>query len=82
VVGKTENADVFHALIVDSCRESAVVVCTGDHGDPSHFVDTEYVAFFDRCFDTPAATEGEIGAGAGGGGTSVRRSAMNGNFLG
>lgn len=52
-VGKTQNTDVLKALVADYCRESTVVVCTGVHGDTSHFVPSEYVAFAQRCFADP-----------------------------
>ena len=55
VVPKANNTDVLAALVAGSCRESAVVACTGNHGDPSHFDATSYLAFFARCFATPVA---------------------------
>lgn len=55
VVGKTQNTDTLRALIAEYCRESTVVVCSGTHGDPSHFVASEYTAFAARCFANPAA---------------------------
>lgn len=55
-VGKTQNTDAFSAMIGASARENTVVVCTGNHGDPSHFVPSEYVAFFGRCFASVIAT--------------------------
>jgi fermentation-respiration switch protein FrsA (DUF1100 family) len=45
VVPKTQNTDLFKTLINGSARESVVVATTGDHGDPSNFVPSEYVAF-------------------------------------
>jgi hypothetical protein len=58
VVSKTANSDVLRTLVLSSCRESTVVACSGDHGDASHFVSAEYVAFFQRCFATPIASSG------------------------
>jgi len=49
MVTKADNADVMAALVADYAAESVVVACTGVHGDPSHFIPAEYVAFFDRC---------------------------------
>lgn len=58
VVGDVENSIAMAALVATSCRESAVVTCTGDHGNASHFVPAEYVAFFQRCFANPVAVTG------------------------
>ena len=55
VVPKANNTDVLAALVAGSCRESTVVACTGNHGDPSHFDATSYLAFFARCFAKPVA---------------------------
>jgi hypothetical protein len=55
---KSANTDLLHALVVGSCRESTIVVCTGDHGDPSHFDATSYTAFFARCFANAVPTTG------------------------
>jgi hypothetical protein len=55
IVSKANNTDVLAALVAKCCRESELIVCTGNHGHPSHFVPAEYVAFFDRCFATPVA---------------------------
>lgn len=54
VVGKTQNSDAFHSWISSTRRESTVVACTGNHGDPSHFQPSDYAAFFARCFTNPA----------------------------
>jgi hypothetical protein len=45
VVPKAGHTDVLAALVATSARESAVVVCTGNHGDPSHFQPSDYLAF-------------------------------------
>jgi hypothetical protein len=55
VVPKATNSDVLAALVAGCCRESVVVACTGNHGHTSHFVPSEYVDFFNRCFATPVA---------------------------
>lgn len=55
VVPKAQNTDVLAAAVAGSCRESTVVVCTGNHGDATHFQPSDYVAFFDRCFATVVA---------------------------
>ncbi len=58
VVGDVENSIAMAALVASSARESTVVTCTGDHGNASHFVPAEYVAFFQRCFANPVAVTG------------------------
>lgn len=65
VVPKANNTDPFKAFVQSSTRESVVVVCSGNHGDPSHFQPTDYVSFFQRCFATPVATTGIAGVSAG-----------------
>ena len=55
VVPKAANTDALVALVTDCTREVSLVACTGNHGDASHFVPAEYVAFFDRCFATRVA---------------------------
>jgi len=49
VVNKTANADSMSTLVAATTPEEAVVVCSGDHGDASHFQPGDVVAFFDRC---------------------------------
>lgn len=49
-VSKSNNTDTFAAIVGSYVPESTVVVCSGDHGDSSHFVPSEYVSFFGRCF--------------------------------
>jgi hypothetical protein len=49
VISKTHNTDEMETLVAAHATECVVVACTGTHGDPSHFVPTEYVDFFDRC---------------------------------
>jgi hypothetical protein len=62
LVIKTQHTNVLQAIVAGSCRESDIVVCTGDHGDASHFQPTDYVSFFGRCFGTPVALSGSLGA--------------------
>lgn len=54
-VGKAANTDAFAALCAGTRREAEVVVCSGNHGDASHFQPSDYLAFFERCFNTPVA---------------------------
>jgi hypothetical protein len=61
-IAKANNSDVLSALIAGSSRENTVVVCTGAHGDASHFQPSDYVAFLARCFATPIALAGSLGA--------------------
>jgi hypothetical protein len=49
VVGKTENSDAMNTLLTGHVIETEVVVCTGTHGDPSHFQPADYVSFLNRC---------------------------------
>lgn len=49
-VPKVNNTDQLQAIVLASKQEAVTVVCTGNHGDPSHFVPSEYLAFFQRCF--------------------------------
>jgi hypothetical protein len=60
VVGDVENSIAMAALVASSARESTVVTCSGEHGHSSHFVPSEYVAFFQRCFANPIATSGIV----------------------
>lgn len=50
VVAKTANTDAFHSLVSGVTPESAVIVCSGDHGDPSHFQPSDLAAFLARTF--------------------------------
>lgn len=56
VVPKAQNTDVLHSVVSASRTEADIVVCSGDHGHASHFVPSEYVAFFQRCFATATRT--------------------------
>lgn len=49
VVGKTANSDALSTLLSQWCPEYTVVGATGNHGDPSHYLDTDFADFFDRC---------------------------------
>lgn len=55
---KTANTDLFQALIAGSSPESAIVVCTGEHGDASHYQPSDLVAFYGRALASPPATTG------------------------
>lgn len=48
-VSKADNSDQMATLVTGHATECDVVVCTGTHGDPSHFQAADYLAFFDRC---------------------------------
>lgn len=50
LVNKTNNSDQMHTLVASVATESVVVVCSGDHGDPSHFQPSDYLAFVTRAF--------------------------------
>lgn len=49
VITKAANSDAMAALVTGSATECDVVVCTGNHGDASHFLPADYVSFFNRC---------------------------------
>jgi hypothetical protein len=66
VVPKADNTDVLAALVAGSVAENTVVVCTGNHGDPSHFQPSDVVAFFARALLNPPSTTGRIGSGSAG----------------
>lgn len=55
-VPKANNTDALIAIVGASRAEASLVVCSGNHGDASHFVPSEYVAFFDRVFRSRACT--------------------------
>lgn len=48
-VTKADNSDQMATLVTGHATEHEVVVCTGIHGDPSHFQTCDVVAFFNRC---------------------------------
>jgi hypothetical protein len=50
VVNKAANTDAMRAVVAGSMAESDLTVCTGDHGDASHFVPQEVSDFLARCF--------------------------------
>jgi hypothetical protein len=49
VVPKAQNTDPFAARVAAHHAEADVVVCSGDHGDISHFQSADLLAFFGRC---------------------------------
>lgn len=49
VVPKVDNSDVMSALVAGKAAENTIVVCSGDHGDPSHFQSADLISFLDRC---------------------------------
>jgi hypothetical protein len=56
VVPKAMNSDVMSALVKPVTPESTVVVCSGNHGDPSHFQPADILAFIGRALlNEPAA---------------------------
>lgn len=48
-VPKAQNSDALNALLSSNTAEHTVVVCTGNHGDASHFQPSDVVDFFSRC---------------------------------
>jgi hypothetical protein len=50
VVPGEQNGELLATLLAGSRIEATHVSCTGNHGDPSHLVPAEYVAFIDRCY--------------------------------
>jgi hypothetical protein len=56
VVPRAQNTDILAALVASSCRESTVVTTTGNHGDPSNFQTSDYLAFWARCIANVAPT--------------------------
>lgn len=55
---KDDNTDKFQPIITTSCSESTIVLCTGNHGDPSHFQPSDLVAFYERALANPVSTSG------------------------
>lgn len=53
VVTKTDNSDQMKTLVQSETVESTIVVCSGDHGDPSHFQPSDFSAFIIRCLSHP-----------------------------
>lgn len=60
-VPQVSNTDVVRLLTALGV-ENALVECTGDHGDASHYNLTDYVQFFDRCTKTRLAAVGRMNA--------------------
>lgn len=51
VVPKASNSDLLQPrLFMAGATESTIIVCSGNHGDASHFQSRDYVAFAARCF--------------------------------
>lgn len=50
IVSKTNNSDAMATLVDATATENDVVVCSGDHGDTSHFQPADLIAFFNRCW--------------------------------
>lgn len=48
-VTKADNTDAMAALVSGYAAESDVVVCTGGHGDGSHFQPSDVLSFISRC---------------------------------
>lgn len=48
VVPKVSNSDAMIALVAGNASEDDLLVCTGEHGDASHFQPSNLVAFFNR----------------------------------
>lgn len=59
-VVKDTNTDTFQPIIAPYCTESEIVLCTGDHGDPSHFQPTDLVAFYERALANPVGVGTKI----------------------
>lgn len=51
-INKTTNTDVLAGLVAGIASENTVIVCSGNHGDPSHFQPADTVAFCQRCVNT------------------------------
>jgi hypothetical protein len=49
VVPKSPNTDVMAALVAPAVPEADVVLCAGNHADPSHFQPADVLAFLGRC---------------------------------
>jgi IPT/TIG domain-containing protein len=60
VILKVDNSDVIAAHAASSTLESTVVVCTGDHGDPSCFQPADIVAFYQRALASPPPLSGLV----------------------
>lgn len=56
-VDKTNNADAFRTLVLAHVPEVTVVVCSGDHGDLSHWQSSDLLTFYsDALADSTAPT--------------------------
>lgn len=56
VVPKSANTDVMRSIVASTRTEAEIIVCTGEHGDASHFQASDYLAFFGRCFAATSRT--------------------------
>ena len=57
---KADNTDVFQAIVAGTRPESDIVVCTGNHGDVSHFQPADLVAFYERNIGYQIRSEGNV----------------------
>jgi hypothetical protein len=48
------NSDLFSQKWDGKTSEHEVVVCSGNHGDPSHFQPDDFLAFLMRCREDAA----------------------------
>lgn len=49
ITPRASHTDIMQPIVSPYASESVIVPCTGDHGDASHFLPSDLVAFFDRC---------------------------------
>jgi acetyl esterase/lipase len=49
VVPRAQNSDLLAARVANINPEATIVVCSGNHGDLSHFQPSDVVSFFNRC---------------------------------
>lgn len=50
VVSKSSNSDIMQADMALYARDNSIVVCSGNHGDPSHFQPSDFISFLTRAF--------------------------------
>ncbi len=58
IVNSTNNSTQMQTLVSGVAQESTLVVCSGDHGDTSHFQPSDYSAFVKRALRSPATLSG------------------------
>lgn len=51
-VPKVNHTDLLAAKVAPYAKESTVIVCSGAHGDASHYQPSDLTAFFARCIST------------------------------